>query len=64
MLQPVLFVAGSAALVTVSWRSMRHRRAHGFYRFFAFELILNLAHFGASYADYMKRSRRFVPFVF
>ena len=38
----VLFVAGSGGILRLSWRSMRDRQAHGFYRFFAFELLLAL----------------------
>ena len=37
-----LFLAGSAAITWLSWRSLRHVRAHGFYRFFAFELLWGL----------------------
>lgn len=39
MVRIAFFVAGSAALVWLSWRSLRHLGAHGFYRFFAFELL-------------------------
>jgi len=34
--------AGSAAIVALSWRSLRRPGSHGFYRFFAFELLLAL----------------------
>jgi len=37
-----LFIVGSAGIVWLSWRSLRDLRSHGFYRFFAFELILAL----------------------
>jgi protein-S-isoprenylcysteine O-methyltransferase Ste14 len=35
-------VVVSAAIVVLSWPSLRDRRSHGFYRFFAFESILIL----------------------
>jgi protein-S-isoprenylcysteine O-methyltransferase Ste14 len=35
--------------VTVSWRSLKSPRVHGFYRFFAFELILALTLLNAKY---------------
>ena len=34
-----MFVAASAAILHLSWRSLRDLRSHGFYRFFAFELL-------------------------
>ena len=39
MVRLALFFAGSAAIVWLSWRSLRDFRSHGFYRFFAFELL-------------------------
>jgi protein-S-isoprenylcysteine O-methyltransferase Ste14 len=42
MLRVALFLAASAAILPLSWRSLRDLRAHGFYRFFAFELLLAL----------------------
>jgi protein-S-isoprenylcysteine O-methyltransferase Ste14 len=39
MLQLVLFFVGSAAILKLSWRSLGDLRLHGFYRFFAFELL-------------------------
>jgi protein-S-isoprenylcysteine O-methyltransferase Ste14 len=42
MLRIVLFCLGSLALLPLSRRSLRHVRAHGFPRFFAFELLLAL----------------------
>ncbi|MGP8173069.1 MAG: methyltransferase family protein [Terracidiphilus sp.] len=42
MLRVALFFAASAAILPVSWRSLRDWRTHGFYRFFAFELLLAL----------------------
>ena len=40
MIRPVLFVIGSTAIVGLSWRSLGDLYAHGFYRFFAFEFLL------------------------
>lgn len=37
-----IFLIASAAIVTFSWHSLRDRRSHGFFRFFAFECILIL----------------------
>lgn len=34
--------AGSAAIIALSWRSLRRPGSHGFYRFFAVELLLAL----------------------
>ena len=42
MVRVILFFVASGALLPLSWRSIRHVRAHGFYRFFAFELLLAL----------------------
>jgi protein-S-isoprenylcysteine O-methyltransferase Ste14 len=42
MLRTTLFIAASAAILTLSWRSLKDIRTHGFYRFFAFELLLGL----------------------
>ena len=39
MLRIGIFLAVSAAITWLSWRSLRDLRAHGFYRFFAFELL-------------------------
>jgi len=39
-LKTVIFLAGSAFILAVSWKSLRHTHYHGFYRFFAFECIL------------------------
>jgi protein-S-isoprenylcysteine O-methyltransferase Ste14 len=38
----VVFLVFSAGIVMLSWRNLRDRRSHGFYRFFAFEAILAL----------------------
>jgi len=42
MIGIALFLAASLAIVRLSWRSLRCLRAHGFYRFFAFELLAGL----------------------
>ncbi len=42
MLRLAIFFAGSTGVVLLSWRSLRCFRSHGFYRFFAFELLLAL----------------------
>jgi protein-S-isoprenylcysteine O-methyltransferase Ste14 len=42
MLRATLFFAASAAILPLSWRSLKDARTHGFYRFFAFELLLGL----------------------
>ncbi len=34
-----IFFAVSAVILRLSWRSLRDLRSHGFYRFFAFELL-------------------------
>jgi len=34
-----IFLAASAAIVLLLWRSLRNSRSHGYYRFFAFELL-------------------------
>ena len=39
MIRLAIFLAVSAAITWLSWRSLRDLRAHGFYRFFAFELL-------------------------
>lgn len=35
-----IFGAASLFFIMISWRSLRHPRSHGFYRFFAWESIL------------------------
>jgi protein-S-isoprenylcysteine O-methyltransferase Ste14 len=42
MARIALFVAASAVVFVLSWRSIRDFRSHGFYRFFAFELLAAL----------------------
>jgi protein-S-isoprenylcysteine O-methyltransferase Ste14 len=36
----IAFVAGSLPIIALSWRSLGSARNHGFYRFFAWELML------------------------
>lgn len=38
----IVFVIGSAIIATISRRSLKAPRCHGFYRFFAFEFLLML----------------------
>lgn len=42
MLRAILFFVASAAILPLSWRSLKDAHTHGFYRFFAFELLLGL----------------------
>jgi protein-S-isoprenylcysteine O-methyltransferase Ste14 len=42
MLKLVIFGLVSVGIVAFSWTSLADRKSHGFYRFFAFELILAL----------------------
>ena len=42
MLEWVIFAIVSAGIVFLSWKPLRKPRSHGFFRFFAFELILVL----------------------
>ena len=42
MYQWIIFGAASLLLLVISWKSLRHPRSHGFYRFFAWEAILAL----------------------
>ncbi|MFZ0962509.1 MAG: isoprenylcysteine carboxylmethyltransferase family protein [Terriglobia bacterium] len=39
MVRIAIFFAASAGITQLSWRSLRDSRSHGFYRFFAFELL-------------------------
>lgn len=39
LLRVAIFFVASAAIIQLSWRSLSDLRAHGFYRFFAFELL-------------------------
>jgi protein-S-isoprenylcysteine O-methyltransferase Ste14 len=49
MMRAAIFIAASAAIVLLSWRSLRVPRSHGFFRFFAFELLLALILLHAPY---------------
>jgi len=42
LVRVAIFFAASAAIVLLSWRPLRDLRSHGFYRFFAFELLAAL----------------------
>jgi len=42
MFKLIIFAIVSAAIVFLSWKSLRKTHFHGFYRFFAFEFILLL----------------------
>ncbi len=42
VVRAVLFIVATAAMLPLSWRSLKDLRTHGFYRFFAFELLLAL----------------------
>ena len=42
MVRVTVFFAASIAIFLLSWRSLRDLRSHGFYRFFAFEILLAL----------------------
>ena len=42
MIAIALFFAASIAILRLSWHSLHSLRAHGFYRFFAFELLAGL----------------------
>lgn len=42
MLKIAIFLAASAGILVFSWKSIRDPRVHGFYRFFAFELLVIL----------------------
>ncbi len=37
-----VFLLASAAIVRLSWQSLKDRHSHGFYRFFAFESLVGL----------------------
>ncbi len=39
MVRAAIFLAASAVITRLSWRSLRDWRSHGFHRFFAFELL-------------------------
>ena len=39
LVRVAIFFAASGAIILLSWRPLRDLRSHGFYRFFAFELL-------------------------
>ena len=49
MMRAAIFIAASAAIVLLSWRSLRVPRSHGFFRFFAFEILAALILLNAPY---------------
>jgi hypothetical protein len=61
-IQLLAFAIATVPVVWLSWRSLKSRKNHGFYRFFSWECILWL--FGEEYQAYMKRSKRFVSWIF
>ncbi|MBN2116946.1 MAG: isoprenylcysteine carboxylmethyltransferase family protein [Anaerolineales bacterium] len=42
MYQWIIFIVGSLIISAISWKSLRQPGSHGFYRFFAWEVILAL----------------------
>jgi protein-S-isoprenylcysteine O-methyltransferase Ste14 len=42
MIKVILFILASILLIAVSWRSLRARQSHGFFRFFAWEALVAL----------------------
>jgi protein-S-isoprenylcysteine O-methyltransferase Ste14 len=42
MVKWILFAVASLGIILISWKSLPRPRSHGFYRFFAFELLLIL----------------------
>jgi len=42
MVQWIVFAVATLLIMAISWRSLRHPRSHGFFRFFAWEAILAL----------------------
>ena len=49
MTQWMILVIGSIIIIAISWKSLRHPRSHGFYRFFAWESILGLFLFNVKF---------------
>jgi protein-S-isoprenylcysteine O-methyltransferase Ste14 len=45
----IILLVCSFAIIILSWRSLKNIKSHGFYRFFAFELILFLVLFNSDY---------------
>jgi protein-S-isoprenylcysteine O-methyltransferase Ste14 len=42
MVTTTLFILGTMILIAISHRSLLHARSHGFYRFFAWEILLGM----------------------
>ncbi len=42
MIQLLIFIIASALILFISWKPLHHPGSHGFYRFFAWEVILGL----------------------
>ncbi|MGA3084269.1 MAG: hypothetical protein ABSE95_05690 [Thermodesulfobacteriota bacterium] len=42
MVKGIIFAVVSLGIIFISWKSLARPRSHGFYRFFAFELLLIL----------------------
>jgi protein-S-isoprenylcysteine O-methyltransferase Ste14 len=49
MIYPVAFVLLSIPIVIISWKSLKNRNSHGYYRFFSWEAILVLLVFKIEY---------------
>jgi len=45
----IAFVVMSIPIVIISWKSLKHRKSHGFYRFFCWEAMLVLLVFNIEY---------------
>ncbi|MDJ0622219.1 MAG: isoprenylcysteine carboxylmethyltransferase family protein [Desulfocapsaceae bacterium] len=42
MIRLLIFIVATFFFLRISWRALKNRRTHGFYRFFVFEIILVL----------------------
>jgi protein-S-isoprenylcysteine O-methyltransferase Ste14 len=49
MIYVTAFIVLSIPIVILSWKSLKHRKSHGFYRFFSWEAILVLIIFNIKY---------------
>jgi protein-S-isoprenylcysteine O-methyltransferase Ste14 len=52
MLKLIIFVIVSTGIVVFSWKPLRNRRSHGFFRFFVFECLVGLILLNAEYWFY------------
>jgi protein-S-isoprenylcysteine O-methyltransferase Ste14 len=43
VIEAIIFILGSGGIIRISIPSLRHPGSHGFYRFFAWEIILSMA---------------------